>query len=130
MREQSYEFKNCTIFIPKWFYDDLNTFYFFGKIIIFLNFKPRLRHQGWCQNTSQSIPKLFGKKSFLTLQTFFKHVRNMSKKSSKNPSWCLKNPLWCLTNPLWCLKNPLWCLTNSSWCLKNQWWCLKIHDDA
>ena len=51
-------------------------FYFWSA---FLNFRPALRHEGWCQNIARRSPKLFGKTSFLTLQTFLEHVRNMSK---------------------------------------------------
>ena len=53
---------------------------FFDFWWTFLIFWPALRHQGWCQNIAQRSPKLFGKTSFLTLQTFLEHVWNMSKK--------------------------------------------------
>ena len=52
-------------------------FWFLTNVLIFW---PALRHQGWCQNIAQRSPKLFGKTSFLTLQTFLEHVQNMSKK--------------------------------------------------
>ena len=56
------------------------TFIFFGKHVFEKIFRPRLWHLRWCQMIAQRSPKLFGKTSFLTPQTFLEHVRNMSKK--------------------------------------------------
>ena len=80
MREQSSGFYFWRKWVQIWFWSFWEALYFFDFRSTFLNFWPALRHQGWCQNIAQRSPKLFGKTSFLTLQTFLEHVRNMSKK--------------------------------------------------
>ena len=71
MREQSSGSYVWLMWLQIWFRSFWETLYFliFGQL--FLICWRVLRHQGWCQNIAQRSPKLLGKTSFLTLQTFF-----------------------------------------------------------